>query len=297
MSLHPELSRLSAAELEKVRNTLLGLIQSIKSRMVITSHGSNLLKDEDITLQSLLHPERGDVLVTILRDHGALHIFLSNRRDAGSPFCVMDYTTMRRYPARRPVDSHLIVKEGDTALFLCTQQDRDMIERHSPDKISAYSIHFDVREVTGGAQKEEARDPLEKSIQEKWDAYRRHDAGDPAVSGIEKELFGFTLIYAKYRMPTREETIIIRPDKEKVFLGQLIRDIYPYNIRVILRKEDHTQHLQKLDDVHSALRKLKEQVSARINDTLPEPYKRYLETIRSLITDILEKDPQLGGFV
>ena len=34
-----------------------------------------------------------------------------------------------------------------------------------------------------------------------------------------------------------EENIIFSPDNYKKILGQLIRDIYPYNIRVTLRKE------------------------------------------------------------
>lgn len=297
MSTQFDLSHLKPEEIEKVRKVLLNLIAGIKARQVITAHGSALLKDEEITLQSLLHPERGDVLVTIVRDHGMLHVFLSNRRDPGSPFSVMDYQTMRRFPARRPVDSHHIVKDGETALFLCTQQDRDMLARESPDIISAYSSHFDVKEISEVKTQAAPVDPISKSIQEKWDSYRRHDPGDPAVAHIEKELFGYTITYAKYKASAREETVIIRPEKEKLFVGQLIRDIYPYNIRAMFRKDNHEQHLQKLGEVHSTLRKLREQVTNRKGESLPEPYMHYLTGLQEMISNVLEKDPQLNGFV
>jgi hypothetical protein len=55
--------------------------------------------------------------------------------------------------------------------------------------------------------------------------------------------------------------------------------------------------LQKLGEVHSTLRKLREQVTNRKGDSLPEPYMHYLTGLQEMISNVLEKDPQLNGFV
>jgi len=296
MSTHPELLRLDSYDLSFVKESLNGLIHSLKARMGITGHGSTLLKDEEIVIQSLLHPERGDVLITVLRDHKDLHIFVSNRRDLSSPFVIMDFATFRKFPGRRPVDSMHSLKEGEHGLFLSTQQDRDLIKVHEAQKIEIYSIHLDVREAPA-EKKAEVKQPSEFGVPEKWDFIRRSDASDSMAQNYVKELFGYTLSYAKYKAEPRQELLIIRPEKEKLFVGQLIRDMYPYNVRVILRKEHPEQHKAKLADVHGTLRKLRESVLTRTNEINPPDYKRYLDGLSGLLAAVVDKDPELSSYV
>ena len=78
-----DVSELSPEELQQVQNALRALITELSSRKAVGG-GTGSIPDEDIVLQSLAHPERGDVLISIIREQsGRLQIFLSNRRDQG----------------------------------------------------------------------------------------------------------------------------------------------------------------------------------------------------------------------
>ncbi|MCE9597722.1 MAG: hypothetical protein K8S54_07120 [Spirochaetia bacterium] len=293
---HPELGKLEPHEVTQVKTAVEGLVRSLKARMGISGQASNLLKDEEIVIQSLLHPERGDVLITILRDHRELHLFISNRRDANAPFVIMDFATFRKHPGRRPIDNIHSLKEGEYGIFLASQQDLDLIKSNANMKVELYSVHLGVHE-SPIEHKVEHKTPAQFGTTEKWEAIRRSEVEDSTVQEYIKELFGFGVTYARYNQQPRHEHIVIRPDKEKLFVGQLIRDMYPYNVRVILRKEHPDQHKARLADVHGALRKLREEVTHKNQDGIPQGYSQYLSHLASLLADTVDNDPELSRFV
>lgn len=293
MSVHPE-SRLSSEEFEAVRAALQGLIKSLKARMAIGASTTGLVKDEEIVMQSLLHPERGDVLVTVVHDHRERHLFLSNRRDSASPFVVMDAHEMRRHPARRPVDSMHTPRDDQYGLFLSSQQDRDLIARHEQDRSDVYSIHFGIAEERLQPQ---AKKPAEFGIAEKMDFIKRHDSGDPAAQKYVHELFGFRITFARYKGQPQEHMIVLPPEKEKLYIGQMVRDIYPYNMRVILRRDDPQLHNSHIVEAQKALAKLRDIVQERKKDENPPAYAAYLDNLGTMIDDSLKNDPELARFI
>jgi len=293
MHAHPDLARLTSDEVQLVTGALQGLMKSLKARMAIGA-ATGLVKDEEIVLQSLMHPERGDVLVTVVKDHRELHIFLSNRRDVTSPFVVMDAHEMRRHPARRPVDSMHIPKEENRGLFLSSQQDRDLIQRHEADRADIYSIHFGIAEAR---VQPEYKKPAEFGIAEKMEFVKRHDHGDPAAQNYSNELYGFRVTYAKYKGQPHEVLIVLPPEKEMLYIGQMVRDIYPYNMRVLLRKDDLQLHNSHIAEAQAALARLRDMVQERKSDSHPEAYSVYLGRLTDLLDNALKNDPELAKFI
>jgi hypothetical protein len=294
MHAHPDLSRLTHDEVEAVTRALQGLVSSLKARMGIGAGNTGLVKDEEIVLQSLLHPERGDVLVSVVKDHHDLHLFVSNRRDSGSPFVVMNAREMRRHPARRPVDTMHTPRDEQYGLFLSSQQDRDMIQRHEQDRADIYSIHFGIAEAR---VLPEIKKPHEFGILEKMEFVKKAEHGDPTAQTYIKELFTFPVTFSKYKGSPREVPITLPPDKEMLYIGQMVRDIYPYNIRVILRKEDPQTHNSHIAEAQAALSKLRDKIQEKKSEAHPENYSAYLNRLTELIDNALKSDPELAKFI
>jgi len=291
---HPDLSRLTTEEVGAVTRALQGLVNSLRTRMGIGSGNTGLVKDEEIVLQSLLHPERGDVLVSVVKDHHDLHLFISNRRDSGSPFVVMDAREMRRHPARRPVDTMHVPRDEQYGLFLSSQQDRDLMQRHEQDRADVYSVHFGIAEARVVP---EIKKPHEFGILEKMEFVKKTEHGDPTAQAYAKELFTFPVTFSKYKGSPREVPILLPPDKEMLYIGQMVRDIYPYNIRVILRKEDPLLHNSHIAEAQAALSKLRDKIQERKTDSHPEAYSAYLSRLTDMIDSALKADPELGKFI
>lgn len=294
MHAHPDLSRLTSDEVEKVKRALQGLVNALKTRMGIGAGNSGLVKDEEIVLQSLLHPERGDVLVTVVKDHHDVHLFVSNRRDSGSPFVVMDAREMRRHPARRPVDSMHVPRDDQYGLFLSSQQDRDLMQRHEQDRADVYSVHFGIAEARVVP---EIKKPHEFGILEKMEFVKKAEHGDPTALAYVKELFTFPVTFSKYKGSPREVPIQLPPEKEMLYIGQMVRDIYPYNIRVILRKEDPQLHNSHIAEAQAALAKLRDKIQEKKSESHPEAYNAYLNRITEMIDGALKSDPELNKFI
>ncbi len=295
-----DLTALTPEEVENVRAMLQGLTNTLRSRQSIGGRG--LIQDEEYVLNSLLHPERGDVLVNVVRDKYAMHVFLANRRDAKNPFVIMDAPTSRQNPGRRPLDNTRTIHEGEYAIFLSTIQDREVL--HKSDRVEIYSVHFGLNQT--GAEK--AAPPREQAVnlatkpldqctrEDKWKIYKKKDDFDNRVPIIEKELFGFSLMYAKHKAPAREELIVIPPAKMKEVIGQLIRDVYPYGVRVTLRKHYPKEHAQKLEEVARDLQNLAAAIGGKRSAGNPEEYAAYLDEAIEFLSDILTNDPELTRF-
>ncbi|MCB1326410.1 MAG: hypothetical protein H7A21_12585 [Spirochaetales bacterium] len=296
-----DLSALAPGELEQARSILSGLAEALQARKVLGS-ATGMIPDEEIVLNSIKHPERGDILVTVMRENKRLHLFVSNRRDPDNPFAIMDGKMLRDFPGRRPLNSHkTVLKEGEYALFLITIQDREMLRAHEKELVQVYSVHFGLAEEPRRAPRAEAdvgnKPVSECTPQELWEVYRRAATGDSRVLEIERRFFGVPLTYSRYRGSKKEELLILSPDKYKEKIGQLIRDAYPYGVRVSLRRDYPAEHAEKLEEVHGYLRNLAEQYRQQIAEDAPDNLRSHVERVCEYIEDIVKNDPQLSHIV
>jgi len=299
--MYKDLSALSQEEVSQTRMTLSGLIDTLKSRKRIGVGAGGLIPDEDSVFSSLIHPERGDVLITIIRFKGGLEIFLSNRRDPTSPFVVMNKDRMKLFPGRRILNSsHPTLMENEYGLFLLSVQDQELL-RDTKNRIDIFSVHFNVHDPFDNPHQEHddlRAKPLELcSNSEKWKIYKQNREMDSRVPLIERELFSFKVLFARYNQGQKEEFILLTPEKFKQNLGQWIRDMYPYGIRLSLRKDFPDEHKKKLADVHSNLKKLLDLINARVAPVNGPEYAAYLKELQTILTSTLSSDPELSNFV
>ncbi|MBE7440093.1 MAG: hypothetical protein HS115_16700 [Spirochaetales bacterium] len=286
-------------EVARIRKILQGLIATLRSRKPASGSGT-LIPDEEYILESLTHPERGDVMVLMVRQPKSMELFLSNRRDASNPFVVMDKDSARRNPGRRPLNHDPSgLKEGEWGLFINSIQDRELLRVEVP--VEAYSSHFglgdSIRPAQTLAPDLESRPVHALAESERWLLFKRGLEPTDAGNKIERELFGFQVHYAKYKAAVREETVVLNPRKLKQNVGQMIRDIYPYNVRVILRRDFPLEHAQKIKDMETALKSLISEVRNRINNVTDEEYRSALQEAVAFMDKILESDPEFASFL
>lgn len=73
--------------------------------------------------------------------------------------------------------------------------------------------------------------------------------------------------------------------------------MYPYGIRLSLRKDFPDEHKKKLADVHSNLKKLLDLINARVVPVNGPEYAAYLKELQTILTSTLSSDPELSNFV
>jgi len=292
------IEELSEKELEKIRDILKSLIESLRDKK---AHGL-MIPDEEFILNSLTHPERGDVKVTILRDK-EIEVFLSNRRDETYPFSVMSNNEVRKFSDRKFIDGvRSSLKEGHHGLFLISQQDQNRITS-SANKIVSYSAFFNINEPGQNIHSDENKELKTKNIdkctlEDKWIIYKRGWEMDNRIPVIENELFGFKVVYAKYRQKYNEEMIVFSPKKYREKVGQLVRDIYPPNVRLSLKRDFPKDHAKNVEETQKVLKSILKLIEERLeNPENPEGYKSFLDELKLLLGNIVTKDPDLSGFV
>ncbi len=295
-----DVSELSPEDLQQVQNALRALITELGSRKAVGG-GTGSIPDEDIVLQSLAHPERGDVLISIIREqNGRLQIFLSNRRDQDNPFAVMNQAMLRDYPGRRPLSGRGQLKEGEYALFLITAQDRDLLRVNKAETIEGYSARFELHSNPAFAPKQ-ADDlkikPLAQcTLDEKWQIFKKAWPGDDRPALIEQELLSFPVTYARYKQAQKSEMLGLPPEKFKERIGQLIRDVYPGGIRMSLRRDFPDEHRQRLQQVRTLLSGLAQTIAGKVFPQNPKDLNRHLDEVVDYLKDIVENDPELSHF-
>jgi len=298
------LSELTKDETETVREILQDFIASMRVKRGGAGSKSRLLPDEESVFGSLTHPERGDVIVTILRLDNKLQIFLSNRRDVSTPFSIMAFKDIRYFPGRRTLDGSRVdtAAEG-TGLFLSSIQDQEILKEEGISRVDVYSVHFGVYEP--GAVQEKVRDaddelklkPLnECDTEEKWLIYEKNWDMDSRRKVIEKELFSFPLYYAKYNREPREEIIVLTPERYRNHVGQLIRDIYPTGVKASLRRDFPGDHKKKTEESQGYLNALVIVLKNRISEENGQGYNGYLDELVKFINHILTSDPEMLTF-
>lgn len=295
-----DVSDLNPEELQQVQNALRTLMSELSSRKAVGG-GSSSIPDEDIVFQSLAHPERGDVLISVIREvSGRMQIFLSNRRDQDNPFAVMDQSMLRDYPGRRPLSGRGQLKEGEFGLFLITVQDRDLLRTNKNETIEGYSAHFQLHSNPSFTPKQaddlKVKPLAQCTMEEKWQIYKKAWPGDDRGEMIEQELLSFPMTFARYKQAQKSELLALPPEKFKERIGQLIRDIYPGGIRNSLRRDFPDEHQQRLQQIRSLLAGLAQTIAGKIFPQNPKDFNRHLDEVVDYLKDIVDNDPELSHF-
>ncbi len=293
-----EVSELQPSEAEKVRKYLEGIQKTLSGRRGISDRGT-LMAEEETVLNSLIYPDRGDVKVTFLKDKKESFVMLNNARDPGNPFVIMSYEDQRHFSARRALNpSFRTLKEGEYGLFISSVQDRELLANTGIPKYFFYSIQFlqtERREVipTSGTDALKNKPLAECTKDEKFIIFQKKWDYDSRLPEIQKELFNLEVMFAKYKMPVKKEIINIEPSKMQANIAQMIRDAYPYNIRVVLRKDFPADHEKKMQEVLDVIRTVIVKLEEKLTDAGSGDYAKYLNDVIKFTRDILEKDPKL----
>ena len=292
-----DLSSLEAQEIDAVKQLLRGLVSTLQAKKAAA--GGKLITDEETVLAALTHPERGDVVVSIVGSGAAREVFVSNKRDATTPFALMDTAELRRHPDRRTVDgSRPEAREGRIALFLSSLHDQETFRQAALTRIDVYSSHFRLYEAAPAAVASTEPDlknkPLAQcTIPEKWTIYKRDWDFDNRRDAIERELFSFEVTFGAHKAPARKEMVLLPPGKFGPNIGQMVRDIYPIGVRNSLRRDFPEDHKAKVGEANRALDGLREQILGRVAETNGAEYDAFLQELADVIADIQKADPEL----
>lgn len=292
---------LTPEERDTVKTVLKGLVKTLDHKKGMgTSEG--LLTDESIVLEALKHPERGDVQIAVFRDKNSeLDIFVSNRREADSPFSVMGYDTMKRHIERRPLDSTTTIGEDEYGLYIVSFQDRELLNSKSEEGERFYSVNMGIADhIESIVNKSEdlKGKPLEECTpEEKVKIYIENKIGDPRVGKIKNDFFLFELSLKKYNQAAKMEKIYLEPNNYKSTIGQIIRDAYPYRIRVSLREDYPADHKKNITETQAMMENIKSKITERENPSNPEELINHYSAMSGFISDILSQDPEFSRFV
>ncbi len=263
------IDELSEVEQTKVKHTLAGLIRVLKSKKGLASKGT-LLSEEESILGTLIHPERGDLMLKLLREKKEIHVFINNPRDPNTFFSIMSNEDARKNTGRRMIggNSGTEHEEDGSSLYLINAHDRDALIDPRSEVISLYTNVFGlsetpVREVS--AEETLKNKPYENcTFSEKWIIYKKDWEMDRRRTSIAVELFQCELSYARFKQPVKSERIMLSPEKYRESVGQISRDIYPVNVQMVLKKDFPVDHKKKAAEVAEVLLSLKKRVDEKM---------------------------------
>jgi hypothetical protein len=277
---------------QRVKEILQGLLQSLERKRL---SGRKLISDEEIVYNSLKNPRLGDIKVIVMPGP-PLQVFVANRRDAASPFAVMDPDERRNYVERRPLDE---IKDGGglPSLYLISVGDREMLKNPKLPRFEFYSSYLNLSGDShqSGEEVDLKSKPYESLTNEdRMAMLRTLSPVDPLREQIAKDLFDFVVSYARYKQPDKQQTIRIPPDQIREYLGQFSRDMYPQNLRMVLMRDfpaDHDRYCAYVKDRMKALGRI---VQSRLDGASSE-YAAYLREILRGIEDQIAQIDQLQG--
>lgn len=277
---------------QKVKENLRGLLEYFEKKR---RSGRAMISDEEIVYNSLKNPRLGDIKVIVFPGP-PVQIFLSNRRDPNSPFAVMDAAERRNFIERRPLDE-IDDSESLPCLYLISFSDREMMRNPDIPRVEFYSIYLNLS-GEAPAQNEEVDirskpyDSLDYS--ERMNLYRSISAVDPLRERIARDLFDFSIQFARYKQPEKQQTLRIPPEQVNEYLGQFSRDMYPKNLRMVLLRDfpaDHEHYCKYVKDRMTALSGI---VQSRLSGAGGE-YAAYLNAVLRGIEEQIAQIDQLQG--
>ncbi len=267
-----------------VKEILESYYQSLEQKR---KNKGKLLQDEEIIYQAIKDPTRGDIKILVIYD-SILHVFIESKRHPGSYFSVMNDLEARRFIDRRPFDYYIFNSDpkNNYNLYLCSASDNQLIlkSKEFNNKWQFYSIELKMFKPIE-KNKEIIPENLDNlSLDQKWDVFKKLPELDPRKKELQKEFYGFKLKYKKYKQPAEEEKfLLIEPHKIKELVGMISREIYPINLRDVLRRDYKKEHIQLIDYTKNILNSFLEEVQRRKNLISKEDYLEYLKTIENEI--------------
>ncbi|GIX41292.1 MAG: hypothetical protein KatS3mg129_1025 [Leptospiraceae bacterium] len=247
-----------------------------------------LLLDEEMIFQAIKDPTKGDIKIIVIYDN-VFHIFIESKRHANTYFVVMNDLEAGRFTDRRPFDYYLYSSDPkeNYNLYLASISDIETIQKSKEleNKWQFYSIELGISQPPL-QEKEEIPENIDiLDWDKKWEIYKKLSDFDPRKKELQKQLYGFTIKYKKYKQPIEEEKfLLIDPFKINEFIGMITRDIYPINLRNVLRRDYKKEHQKLVEYAKSVLESLNEEVQnrkERFQDS--EDYKEYLKNIEKEI--------------
>lgn len=275
---------------EHVKEVLRKYYQSLTTKK---NQRGKLLIDEEMIYNAIREPSRGDVKIVVLVDK-SYHVFIESKRHAKSYFCVMNDTEAYQYTDRRPYDYFVSSPDPNQNynLYIASVFDLNMLDnaKEKVNKLSFYSMILGILKPVGqdtqynDKSQGEKRENIELAEGDlKWQHYRKLSDLDPKKKELEEYFFGFRLKFRRYKQPEEERKIIILPTKIKEMVGMIARDIYPLNLRNVLRKDFQKDH--------ESLVRYTIQVLSNLNDLVNEKRKNVKQSNEYIkYLDELEKE-------
>lgn len=275
---------LDAATEEVVRQRLAGLLENFEKKRAT---GRKLISDEDAVYTALRNPRLGDIRVTVFPGKN-LQVFVSNKRNPDSPFVVMEAEDRRQYVERRPLDDQA---ERDTlpGLYLIDHSDREMLRDKEVARVDFFSAFLKLNGETDVPTGPVVQRPYEDlDLEERMEMLQKLTPTDPMRERIARDLFEFTLTFARYKQPEKPHVVRFPPGQVREYVGQLSRDMYPQNLRYVFLRDfagDHEKYSMYVRDRLTALKNL---VQGR-RDLAGGRYAEYLHDIQIGVDEQIAK--------
>lgn len=244
-----------------------------------------LLVEEELIYESLRNPKKGDVKIIVILDK-VYHIFFESKKQKDSYLSLMNDVEAKFYPERRPLDYYVGSNqpEENYNLYIPSISDLNLIKEPKENRWEFYSIELEIIEHFEKPKEEIPKDLEALNLDEKWKIYVKLDEFDPRKQELRKLFFGFKLKYRRYKSPEEERMIIIEPEEIVSKVGMIAREIYPLNLRIVLRRDFKKDHQELSEYTKKVLNKLSEMVQERKkNFTNSVQYIEYLQNMEKEI--------------
>jgi len=246
-----------------------------------------LLIDEEIIYQSIQNPLKGDIKIIVIQDK-IYHIFIESKRHANYYFVVMNDLEAGHYIDRRPFDYYVYTNnpKDNYNLYIASISDNNTIQQAKlfENKWEFYSIELGIFQPQ---QKEKESFPENIELldaDKQWEVFKKLPDQDPRKKEIQKQFYGFRIKYKKYKQSEEEVFLIIEPSKITEYIGMIARDIYPINLRNVLRRDYKKDHENLVAYAVKVLNTLNSEVQQRkeaFNNN--QDYLEYLKSIEKEI--------------
>ncbi len=246
-----------------------------------------LLIDEEIIYQAIQNPLKGDIKIIVIQDK-IYHIFIESKRHANYYFVVMNDLEAGHYIDRRPFDYYVYTTnpKENYNLYIASITDNNTIQQAKlfENKWEFYSIELGIFQPPQ-KEKESIPENIELLDADKqWEVFKKLSDHDPKKKELQKQFYGFRIKYKKYKQPEEEVFLIIEPSRITEYIGMIARDIYPINLRNVLRRDYKKDHENLVAYVVKVLNTLNSEVQQKKQAfTNNSDYLEYLKSIEKEI--------------
>ncbi len=205
-----------------------------------------LLAEEEVIYNSIRNPKNGDVkIIVFFNNNHSYQIFFENKKHPDSYLSLMNDLEAGYYPERRALDHYVYNSQAPKEnynLFLASPDDIRILKQERNNIWKFYSAELGIVETDELPKEEIPKDFNSLSWDEKWNLYLKLNDFDTRKKELHKLFFGFTLKYKAYKSKEEEKFLIIEPKTVQEKVGMIARDIYPINLRSILRRDYMKEH-------------------------------------------------------